>query len=409
MDEEECDYDSDGAGEGRVTSDIQFIIDNALCDPYPLVSRPPPAAAVMGTTPAATGTKMTTEDSSSSSSSGDSDSDVEVSDDDDAQDDCDSDGGDKKVDKNSLLWLTTEEEDVPISTGPPRTKNEADEFTVIDDWSALVIDPMNDGLQKIGEVLYRIDAEFTVVVQASYTNVPLNEGSVLCLQDGTLLGKINEIFGPVTTPFYIVRWNSAILAKSNVDFNKFIKDIEIYCATKHSVYVTPATLMQKGSDASNMFDEEPAAEEQEFSDDEAELLAKQAKNRQKKGKSTATSTDSSKTKNGVRHNNQQQPPVQQQQMLLQQQQQQILYQQQQYLYQQQCLQLQQQQFYAPLSTMQYSSAYLGLTQSTQPLYFQHTNQLQGSVQQPWIGFNSGATTNDDSTIADNITKTFLPK
>ncbi len=392
----------DSPDEGVVTSDIQFIIDNALCDPYPLMSHPPPAAAILST-------KMTTEGSSSSSSSSDSDSDseIDVSDDEAVEDDVSDEESEGKG-KNSLLWLTTEEEDTPVSTGPPRTKNEADEFTVIDDWSEIVVDPINDGLQKIGEVLYRIDSEFTVVVQASYTNVPLNEGSVLCLQDGTLLGKINEIFGPVTTPFYIVRWNSAILAKTNVDLNKFTKDIAIYCATKHSVYVTPATLIQKGSDASNMFDEEPAAEEQEFSDDEAELLAKQAKNRQKKGKVTP-SNDTGASKSGTRHQQKQQPQQQPPQQLSLQQQQYLQLQQQQYLYQQQFLQ-QQQQFYPPMTTMQYPSVYPGMQQPMQPLYYHPNSQWQGSAQQPWAGFNSGSTaTTDDSKVADNISKTFQPK
>lgn len=37
-------------------------------------------------------------------------------------------------------------------------------------------------------------------------------GSLLCFQEGIVLGKICEIFGPITTPFYVVKW--ATLAAS---------------------------------------------------------------------------------------------------------------------------------------------------------------------------------------------------
>ena len=52
----------------------------------------------------------------------------------------------------------------------------------------------------------RMDEEHTLVVQATHTDSPLNEGSLLFFSDGSVIGKISEIFGPITTPFYIVRW-----------------------------------------------------------------------------------------------------------------------------------------------------------------------------------------------------------
>ena len=51
-----------------------------------------------------------------------------------------------------------------------------------------------------------MDEENTLVVQASYTESPLNEGSLLFFKEKVVLGKICEIFGPITTPFYVVRW-----------------------------------------------------------------------------------------------------------------------------------------------------------------------------------------------------------
>ena len=44
-------------------------------------------------------------------------------------------------------------------------------------------------------------------------------GSLLCFQEGIVLGKICEIFGPITTPFYVVKWATlpaSTSSKSNV-------------------------------------------------------------------------------------------------------------------------------------------------------------------------------------------------
>jgi rRNA processing protein Gar1 len=38
------------------------------------------------------------------------------------------------------------------------------------------------------------------------------KGSLLCFEDGLIMGKICEIFGPITTPFYVVRWAAVKVA-----------------------------------------------------------------------------------------------------------------------------------------------------------------------------------------------------
>ena len=46
-------------------------------------------------------------------------------------------------------------------------------------------------------------------------------GSLLCFQEGIVLGKICEIFGPITTPFYVVKWATlpaSTSSNSNVSF-----------------------------------------------------------------------------------------------------------------------------------------------------------------------------------------------
>jgi rRNA processing protein Gar1 len=105
-----------------------------------------------------------------------------------------------------INWLTEEEGD-DATTGPLKTKNEIEE--VIEPVEAKQLDIKdNTELVCIGEVKYRIDHECVVVIQADFTTNALNEGSTLCNIDGRVLGKIHEIFGPITTPYYTVRWKN---------------------------------------------------------------------------------------------------------------------------------------------------------------------------------------------------------
>lgn len=118
----------------------------------------------------------------------------------------------KQYNKQSkqIHWLT-EEEGEDMATGPLKTKNEIDEVVEPLDHSHIEIRDTAD-LTCIGEVMYRIDHECVVVIQADYTTSPLNEGSIICNIDGKVLGKVQEIFGPITTPFYTVRWKNAVAA-----------------------------------------------------------------------------------------------------------------------------------------------------------------------------------------------------
>lgn len=109
--------------------------------------------------------------------------------------------------KNRQISMLTEEEGDEAATGPLKTKNELEEEIELVEAKQLEIKDSAE-LVCVGEVKYRIDHECVVVIQADYTTNALNEGSVLCNIDGKVLGKIQEIFGPITTPFYTVRWKS---------------------------------------------------------------------------------------------------------------------------------------------------------------------------------------------------------
>lgn len=117
-----------------------------------------------------------------------------------------------------IHWLT-EEEGEEMATGPLKTRNEIDEVVEPLDHSHIEIRDTAD-LTTIGEVMYRIDHECVVVIQSDYTTSPLNEGSIICNIDGKVLGKVQEIFGPITTPFYTVRWKNVATAAGNNNKNK---------------------------------------------------------------------------------------------------------------------------------------------------------------------------------------------
>jgi len=94
------------------------------------------------------------------------------------------------------------------------------------------------------------------------------------------LGRIFDVFGPVTKPFYAIRFNDSNHIKK---FDVQIKE-PVYCApqTEYASYVLVSQLMEmKGSDASWRHNNEPPCEFLDYSDDEAEKLAKK-KRRQKK-------------------------------------------------------------------------------------------------------------------------------
>jgi H/ACA ribonucleoprotein complex non-core subunit NAF1 len=64
-----------------------------------------------------------------------------------------------------------------------------------------------------------------VIVEGSVQHNPLNEGSILWITESRMpLGIVDELFGPVKNPYYLVRYNSeeevlaGIGAGTNVSF-----------------------------------------------------------------------------------------------------------------------------------------------------------------------------------------------
>ncbi|WOL17751.1 H/ACA ribonucleoprotein complex non-core subunit NAF1 [Canna indica] len=117
-----------------------------------------------------------------------------------------------------------------------------------------------------------------VIVEGSMNHKPLDEGSIIWITETrTPLGIVDEIFGPVKNPYYVVRHNSE-------------KDVPIGISSGTAVsfvmdfanYVLDKDLRKKGYDASGEHDEE-ISNEVEFSDDEKEAEYKKSLRQGKRG------------------------------------------------------------------------------------------------------------------------------
>lgn len=105
-----------------------------------------------------------------------------------------------------------------------------------------------------------------VVVEGVEKHEPLNEGSILWMTESrTPLGLIDEIFGPVKNPYYIVRYNSENEVPEGIRGGTLISFVPEFA----DHVLNNKDLYEKGYDASGPNDEE-VSEEAEFSDDEKE-------------------------------------------------------------------------------------------------------------------------------------------
>jgi len=138
----------------------------------------------------------------------------------------------------------------------------------------------DDEIEIVGVVLNKHESSNLLVVGAKSiegkTIVPVDLDSVICTKERRLLGRVEEVFGPVVKPFYAVRLIRVESAVSG-EFTPYIGvDDEVYVLKRHGKYVNVAALDSRGSDASNTFDEEiEDHDEGEFSDDDKEQIAKQ--------------------------------------------------------------------------------------------------------------------------------------
>ncbi|KAG2183905.1 hypothetical protein INT44_008916 [Umbelopsis vinacea] len=169
-----------------------------------------------------------------------------------------------------------EEDDGKGEDGPLRTRNELQKVVV--QRPTITIKP-EANIVEIGSVYAVVGDTVVVQGQVAGNEQVLDSGSLFVYEDREILGEVFETFGPVARPLYSVRFNDV----SEIDKERTKQGAKVYIVPDFSTFLlTRALKMQKGSDASNIFDEEIADHEMEFSDDEAEQAYK--KEQKRKGK-----------------------------------------------------------------------------------------------------------------------------
>jgi H/ACA ribonucleoprotein complex non-core subunit NAF1 len=171
-----------------------------------------------------------------------------------------------------------------------RTKNELHEPDITIP-SIAEVGP-DEQLEKVGEIMNIVNNVVVVKGEASSTHRAsehaLDSETLLVYEDRKVLGyvsgalpllvliprppaQIHETFGPTYQPMYQVKFNSTY--PLNTDEARVSRPVFHVPARSKYVFVAALTRL-RGSDASNVHDEEPAEYELEFSDDEAEAAHK---------------------------------------------------------------------------------------------------------------------------------------
>jgi H/ACA ribonucleoprotein complex non-core subunit NAF1 len=221
------------------------------------------------------------ESESSESSSSSSESSSSSSDDDDDNADV----ADEKQDieegeirdsnaNEMAAWTDEEDEAVGVKAGPVTSKNELQVLPHVP--------PVNVTLQPshqtspVGVVISIVDSK--VIVEGVENHSPLNEGSILWITETRLpLGLVDEIFGPVENPYYIVRYNSEDEVPKEIHEGTLVSFVPEFV----NYVLINSSLKKKGYDASNEYDEE-LSDELEFSDDEKEKEYRKMKKQSKR-------------------------------------------------------------------------------------------------------------------------------
>lgn len=120
-----------------------------------------------------------------------------------------------------------------------------------------------------------------VIVEGVEKHNPLNEGSILWITESrSPLGLIDEIFGPVKNPYYVVRYNSDSEVPAGIQVGTSISFVQEFA----NHVLNDNNLYKKGYDMSGENDEE-LSEELEFSDDEKEAEYRRKQKMEKRGMS----------------------------------------------------------------------------------------------------------------------------
>ena len=180
-----------------------------------------------------------------------------------AEDGGSDDGRGKGTNEHSHVVRTTNEKPDEIVPKP--------DITVTADMKIEELGFVENIVENIAVIKAKVSGEYEV----------LETGSLLCLEDRSVIGVIAETLGRVQQPYYCVRFtNAAAIGEAGIR-----QSTKIFWVQEHSTTVFTQPLKAfKGTDASNLHDEEVGDDELEFSDDEAEAEHKRRVKLQKRPK-----------------------------------------------------------------------------------------------------------------------------
>lgn len=166
-------------------------------------------------------------------------------------------------------------------SGSIRTANEkVDDYVPKPDVTVTV----DDKIVLLGKVKNIVENSILIEAETKWDYQVLEHTSVLCLEDKTVIGAVGETLGRVQQPYYSVLFTNA----QSISESRVYIDTKIYYLVAHSKYTFTQTLRaNKGSDASNIHDEEVARDELEFSDDEAEAEYRRTAKMQRQSRNEA--------------------------------------------------------------------------------------------------------------------------
>ncbi|PVU96046.1 hypothetical protein BB561_001424 [Smittium simulii] len=189
----------------------------------------------------------------------------------------------------SELQIDSEDEDFNKLSDIPKTKNEIlnPEAPVIEFDSI----PNDTPIKYVGYVQSTIDRTVVVKGIISGEQKVLDYGSILVFDDYSILGAVFDTFGPVRCPLYSILFkNSQDIDRTKISINR-----KVFVAEIKSNYALTSSLNVKGSDASNLNDEEISESDIEFSDDEQEIKFKKWLKSQKNASRTKNNNSNRNT------------------------------------------------------------------------------------------------------------------
>ena len=135
-------------------------------------------------------------------------------------------------------------------------------------------------IAELGHVQAIVENIVLVKSSGSGEHQVLEAGAVVCLQNRSVIGVITDTLGRVHEPMYSIGFvRSEEIKEMGIEIGSMIFFVE--SLAKH-VFTQPMKLM-KGTDASNLHDEETGDAVPEFSDDEEEAAYKLAQKRERLG------------------------------------------------------------------------------------------------------------------------------